>query len=325
MLKNKEYDELIEFISISEDAKKNMPEILTSFFADISHIMASAQTYFENAITGLLENQNIGDSMHSFTTGSNFLRQLSGKIDTFRNVIQYGTQVLPMIKLESFFNPGDIHQEIADMISIYASSRNISISLENPYQNLGGDAYLAFYDIDFLRQILLQFVSSIIVCAEKGSNLELRLLLSDIQSEPLLTPEMSHYLSASIRSKMKMIFQVKYYGITKLDSPKPLDEYYAKVLHSKDGSFVSMRFNSYSIEELHVPCYAIQFDNIVKTVGYYEIPGQMPYTLNERMLFVKNIRFFKVVLVSSKRSMIIDQLKKYLEFWGADASCNFLS
>ena len=39
------------------------------------------------------------------------------------------------------------------------------------------------------------------------------------------------------------------------------------------------------------------------------------------MLFTKNIRLFKAVLISSKRSKSIQQLQKYLKFWNADASC----
>jgi hypothetical protein len=311
---------MIDSLTISQYAQKNMSEILMTFFEDISHIIATAQSFFSNAKLGSLTNQSIGDSMHLFYAGSKFLKQISKRIEIFRNVVRYGDQVLTVIKRNSLFNPGDLNQEIGDMLSVYASSRKVSIVLENPYQNMRG-LYLAYYDLDILRQILLQFVSSMILLAKEESDLELRLLLSDIHPETLLSPEMGHYLSASIRSKMKMIFQVKYYGIRKVDSPKPLDEYYSKILHSKGGSMVSYTRRSITVEELNVPCYAIMFDNVIKTVGYFEISGQMPYTLHERLLFVNNIRFFKVVLVSSKKSLIMDQLKTYLKFWGADISC----
>lgn len=284
MLKKNKDDEIKEF-AISDDVQRNLPEILTTFFDDISHIMATSQSYFENAILGSALNQSIGDSMHTFTVGATFLRQLSGRIDTFRNVVKYGRQVLPQIRADSFFNPGDLNQEIGDMLSIYASSRHINIILENPCEHLVGDVYLAFYDLDFLRQILLQFVSSMIGLAQHESDLQLRLLVTDIQSESLLTPEMGHYLSASIRSRMKMIFQVKYEETRKLDRTNPLDGYYIKILKSKEGFIKSYKIDSHNYEELHLPCYAIQFENVVKTVGYYEIPGQMPYTLVNILYF----------------------------------------
>jgi hypothetical protein len=299
-----------------------MSEILTSFFEDMSHIMATAQSFFANARLGSVANHSIGDSMHIFDAGSKFLKQISRRIDMFRNVVRYGDQVLTVIKRNSLFNPGDLNQEIGDMLSVYASSRKVNIVLENPYQNMRG-LYLAYYDLDILRQILLQFVSSMIILAKEESDFELRLVLSDIHPETLLTPEMGHYLSASIRSKMKMIFQVKYCGIRKVDSPKPLDDYYLRILHSKGGSMVAYTRKWITVEELRVPCYAIQFDNVVKTVGYFEIAGQMPYTLHERLHFVSNVRFFKVVLVSSEKSLIMNQLKTYLKFWGADITCIF--
>lgn len=262
--------------TISEDANRNLPEILTSFFDDISHIMATSQGYFENA---MLAPKNIGDSMHTFTVGATFLRQLSGRIDAFRNVLKWGRQVLPQIRSDSFFNPGDLNQEIGDILSIYASSKEISIILQNPWEKLAGGVYLAFYDIDFLRNLAIQFVSSMIGLAEYGTDFELFLLVTDIESESLLMPEMSHYLSASIRSKMKMIFRITYHECRKIDRTNPLDDYYSKILASKEGYVISYKNDTLTTEELHIPCYAIQFENVVKTVGYYEIPGQMPYTL----------------------------------------------
>jgi hypothetical protein len=77
---------------------------------------------------------------------------------------------------------------------------------------------------------------------------------------------------------MKMIFQVKYKGNKDYDVVQPLDEYYTRILSSKNGSIVSFSDNSHHLE-LHLPCFGIQFDNVSKTIGYFEIPGQMPYTL----------------------------------------------
>ena len=285
MLKSIKSNEIKEPLTISKDAEQNMSGILNAFFDDASHIMATAQSFVENAMLGSSFEQSIGDNVHTFSVCAKLFRQMSGRIDCFRNVVKYGTQVLPGIKSDTFFNPGDLNQEVGDMLSIYASSKNIDIILENPYRNLGGELYLAFYDLDFLRQILLQFVSSLIGLAKEGTDLELKLEVKDVQFETSLTPDMEHYLSASIRSKMKMIFHVKYKGNKDYDVVQPLDEYYTRILSSKNGSIVSFSDNSHHLE-LHLPCFGIQFDNVSKTIGYFEIPGQMPYTLVSLMILL---------------------------------------
>lgn len=42
------------------------------------------------------------------------------------------------------------------------------------------------------------------------------------------------------------------------------------------------------------------------------------------MLFTSKMRFFKIVLVASKKTTILDQLHTYLKFWGADVSCTHI-
>ena len=149
-------------LTICESAKEQLPEIVSSFILDISQTLATAQDFVENGLIGTEAGNILScQSPHltsAFVTCNDMLKHMSVQVDTFENFLKYGVELKTTITNETLFNPGDMNQQIADVMSIYASSKSIEVVVNNPYQGLitgGYELYLVFFDQDFLRQMMV--------------------------------------------------------------------------------------------------------------------------------------------------------------------------
>lgn len=151
----------------------------------------------------------------------------------------------------------------------------------------------------------------------------MNLLLTDIQSNTALVPQMNHLLSASIRSKLNVIFQVKFKRLVDYVEETLLDDYYLQVLTDKSGFTQKFMDGELMVEEIHFPCSAIQFSNVARNIGYFEPISHFPYTMDDLLSFVKTIKDHKILMLSSEPSKFFTNCIEYLQSWGADITSKF--
>jgi hypothetical protein len=311
-------------LEISDEVHDQLPTLIPKFITEISHSLASLQDFVENttqAATGSILTNETPNLTSALALCSDLLRMMASQIDGFENSIKHGSS-RQLLRTKDLFSPGDLNQQIADVLSILAAPKNIEVVVRNPHDSFlsaGYDFHLIFYDQDFLRQLLLHVLTGVVRNALPGSVMQLSFFFSSIQMDNDLNPTMDRLLATAMQFRLEAVFQVKYYNVSDLDaSYMDANSFYMKKLVDRGGSVEKWSEGDVRVKEIHVRCQGIPFANISRLLGHFEPISQFPYALNELMSFTRKLTGYKVVLLSSKHSEFVDTMSSFLQAWGVD-------
>lgn len=311
---------------ICEESHCQLWVLIGDFLLELSHFLATLQDFVEDAMlasSGSLLTAETPSLTSAFVLCDDLLKSMAARIDQFENTVRLGKS-MGFSRSQGVLSPGDLNQQIADVSSLIAAPKDVEIVVRNPQGSLFTTHFelqVIFCDQDFVRQLLLYLLLTVIRKVPRGTVVEQNCSLEDIRPDADMTTFESQGFVVPIEFRLMVIFQIKFSNFCGLANiPGNIDPFYLTRLRERGDFIVNRVEGQCEIVEVHIQGQGIPFVKISRMLGYFESVNHFPYTLSELQALSRKMKDYKILILSSKASVFINNLVLFLQSWQADLS-----